>query len=255
MHDEKKSKDAEKKRSKDILICNTSYDPPPPVPQICLAISDPSALPPEFALLEGERLAFWKKADINDEERSSQSFLQGAVMNNSIKILADTGANLSVIHRRLVERLKIPIDTTKTTGINGLGSNAITTFGMVKIKLTIGNGLVFIFSLAVCDIGPVDFELILGMDFLSKAGVVIDTARREMNLPDGEYVPLLTKNIEYVKTFCTYIKLRYDLNIASGESAGVWLSKYAKASDNSEYWVNRGTKWIPTVCVDEMKKP
>ncbi|KAG9399642.1 hypothetical protein AC1031_011455 [Aphanomyces cochlioides] len=51
----------------------------------------------------------------------------------------------------MVERLKIPIDTTKTTGINGLGSNAISTFGMVKIKLTIGNGLVFIFSLAVCD--------------------------------------------------------------------------------------------------------
>ncbi|KAG9399643.1 hypothetical protein AC1031_011456 [Aphanomyces cochlioides] len=92
---------------------------------------------------------------------------------------------------------------------------------------------------------PVDFELILGMDFLSKAGVVIDTARREMNLPDGEYVSLLTKNIEYVKTFCTYIKLRAD----------VWLSKYAKAPNNSEYWVNRGTKWIPTVCVDEMKKP
>ncbi|KAG9399641.1 hypothetical protein AC1031_011454 [Aphanomyces cochlioides] len=68
MHDEKKSKEAEKKRSKDILICNTSYDPPPPIPQICLAISDPSVLPPEFALLEGERLAFWKKADINDEE-------------------------------------------------------------------------------------------------------------------------------------------------------------------------------------------
>ncbi|KAF0689330.1 hypothetical protein As57867_019147, partial [Aphanomyces stellatus] len=101
-------------------------------------------------------------------------------MNNSTIVLDDTGANMSVNHSRLVDHLQLPVDTSDTTGIKGFGDGTAGTTGTVAVKLTIGHGLVYRFRLAVCDFGMVGFQAILGMDFLNKAGIVIDTAKREL---------------------------------------------------------------------------
>ncbi|KAH9117204.1 hypothetical protein AeMF1_008991 [Aphanomyces euteiches] len=242
-----KKQEEKLKNRREILTCNTSYDPPPITPQVCFTNSIDS-LPGDFGLLEGEQLGFWKKSDSNDIPKSEQAFLKAFIFNQPAKILADTGANLSVIHRRLADSLKLNIDSSKKIGINGLGPNSISTFGMVKIKLTIGNGIVFIFSLAVCDIGQVDFDLILGMDFTSKAGFIINTTSREIQLPDGDFVPLLTHGVKYETTFLSYVKLRYTIELGADESMIIELPKYeVLPTSGIEYWVDRSKRWIPTV--------
>ncbi|RHY03779.1 hypothetical protein DYB36_004901 [Aphanomyces astaci] len=250
-----KTQQEKRGRKRDLLTCNTSYDPPPLVPRVCFTNSTKS-LPEEFDLLEGEQLGFWRKSDLSDRARSDQAFLDAAIMNVPARILADTGANLSVIHRRMAERLNLKVDTSKRIGINGLGPNSVSTFGMVTIKLTIARGIVFIFSLAVCDIGPVEFEMILGMDFMSKAGFVIDTGNREIQLPDGEYVPLLTEGIKYETSFLSYVKLRYTMELGAGEFMTMDLPKLNDAPVSGvEYWVDRSARWVPSMCADSHGVP
>ncbi|RHY44909.1 hypothetical protein DYB38_002186 [Aphanomyces astaci] len=250
-----KTQQEKRGRKRDLLTCNISYDPPPLVPRVFFTNSTKS-LPEEFDLLEGEQLGFWRKSDLTDRARSDQAFLHAAIMNVPARILADTGANLSVIHRRMAERLNLKVDTSKRIGINGLGPNSVSTFGMVTIKLTIARGIVFIFSLAVCDIGPVEFEMILGMDFMSKAGFVIDTGNREIQLPDGEYVPLLTEGIKYETSFLSYVKLRYTMELGAGEFMTMDLPKLNDAPVNGvEYWVDRSARWVPSMCADSHGVP
>ncbi|CAK4375009.1 unnamed protein product, partial [Aphanomyces euteiches] len=80
-------------------------------------------------------------------------------MNEDTVILADTGADMSVIHIRAVEWLKLPIDRRKTTRIDGLGSNSVRTIGTAPVKITLGQGIVYCLELDVCDLGDVGFNM------------------------------------------------------------------------------------------------
>ncbi|KAF0702517.1 hypothetical protein AaE_015873 [Aphanomyces astaci] len=60
-----KTQQEKRGRRRDLLTCNTSYDPPPLVPRVCFTNSSKS-LPEEFDLLEGEQLGFWRKSDLSD---------------------------------------------------------------------------------------------------------------------------------------------------------------------------------------------
>ncbi|KAF0708656.1 hypothetical protein AaE_013122 [Aphanomyces astaci] len=242
-----------KKSRRDLLTCNTSYDPPPLVPRVYFANSTTS-LPEEFDLLEAEQLGYWRKSDLSDRARSYQAFLDAAI-NVPARILADTGANLSVIHRRMAERLNLKVDTSKRIGINGLGPNSVSTFGMMTIKLTIAGGIVFIFSLSVCDIGPVELYMILGMDFMSKDGFVIDTGNREFQPSGGKYVPLLTEGVKYETTFLSYVKLRY-------YGTGCWRIHDDGPPQTQRYSSQRCgilggpfSTGVPSLCADCMASP
>ncbi|CAK4950575.1 unnamed protein product [Aphanomyces euteiches] len=128
-------------------------------------------------------------------------------MDRDAIVLADTGADMSVVHLRAVEWLNLPIDRGKSIKIDGLGSNSIRTLGTVPVKLVIGNGIAYYLELDICDLGNVGFNAVLGMDFLSRACMTIDTERREISLPDGERVSLLYQptryhrgNVQYLET-------------------------------------------------------
>ncbi|KAH9152185.1 hypothetical protein AeNC1_019277, partial [Aphanomyces euteiches] len=108
-----------------------------------------------------------------------QAFLNAQIMDQAVVVLADTGANMSIIHPSIVKKLGLKVDTTKTTDISGLGGAAVVnTQGIVDIKLTIGRGLVYVFPIAVCDFGNTGFDAILGMDFLLRESPRIESARR-----------------------------------------------------------------------------
>ncbi|KAF0721153.1 hypothetical protein Ae201684P_012489 [Aphanomyces euteiches] len=178
------------------VIWNISSPSPTIAPQVFFANEDSATMPQQLSLLAGERLGFWRTSEV-DHEAHCQAFLDAKILNEPAVVLADTGANMSVLHTRFAERLGLRVDASTKTGIDGFGNGSATTAGTVPIKLTIGDGLTYLFTIAVCDFGPVLFHAILGMDFLEKAGMIIDTVKREIQLPDDNWIPLVLQPIKY----------------------------------------------------------
>ncbi|KAG9407751.1 hypothetical protein AC1031_020993 [Aphanomyces cochlioides] len=116
--------------------------------------------------------------------RGRTTFLDAKILNEPAVVLADR-------HWCQHEH------ASAKTGIDGFGNGSATTAGTVPIKLTIGDGLTYLFTIAVCDFGPVGFHAIIGMDFLEKAGMIIDTVKREIQLPDDNWIPLVLQPIKY----------------------------------------------------------
>ncbi|CAK4122301.1 unnamed protein product, partial [Aphanomyces euteiches] len=119
---------------------------------------DRTILPWGFDLKEGEELGFFTEPK-EGEGQHHQALLNAQIMNEDTVILADTGADMSVIHIRAVEWLKLPIDRRKTTRIDGLGSNSVRTIGTAPVKITLGQGIVYCLELDVCDLGDVGFNM------------------------------------------------------------------------------------------------
>ncbi|KAH9110418.1 hypothetical protein LEN26_013756 [Aphanomyces euteiches] len=196
--------------------------------------------------MEGEQLGFLSEPKVG-EEGNHQALLSAKLMNRDTIVLADTGADMSVVHLRVAEALSLPIDRGKSTRISRLGPNSIRTLGTVPVKLTIGRGIAYYLEFDVCDLGNVGFNAVLGMDFLSRACTTIDTNRREISLPDGEQVPLLHQPTRYHRGNVQYLETTKQTWIAPGESA-VEPTRRALplAQQDCERWVHRSTRWIAT---------
>ncbi|KAH9184609.1 hypothetical protein AeNC1_013415, partial [Aphanomyces euteiches] len=195
---------------------------------------------------DGEQLGFLSEPKLG-EEGNHQALLSAKLMDRDAIVLADTGADMSVVHLRAVEWLNLPIDRGKSIKINGLGSNSIRTLGTVPVKLVIGNGIAYSLELDLCDLGNVGFNAVLGMDFLSRACMTIDTERREISLPDGERVSLLYQPTRYHRGNVQYLETSKQTWIAPGESAVITIRRTLAADPQEcEHWVHRGTRRIAT---------
>ncbi|KAH9098513.1 hypothetical protein Ae201684P_017725 [Aphanomyces euteiches] len=92
------------------------------------------------------------------------------------------------------------------------------------------------------------------MDFLFRAGVMVDTSRRELNLPEGEYVELHDQPVRYSRGNMNYVRLNRDVSIPPGGSVVVPLPKLREGMPETlEYWVHRDVRWITTALNSENK--
>ncbi|KAH9117792.1 hypothetical protein AeMF1_008722 [Aphanomyces euteiches] len=192
-------------------------------------------MPWEYDLQEGEELGFLSDEKVG-EEGNHQALLNAKLMDRDTIILADTGADMSVVHLRAVESLNLPIDHRNPREAHHRKQHC------------------FYLELDVCDLGNVGFNAVLGMDFLSRAHMTIDTNRREISLPGGEQVPLLHQPTRYHRGNIQYLETTKQTWIASGESVVVPIRHSLPLEpDEREYWVHRGAKWIATLLsgVDE----
>ncbi|KAH9139509.1 hypothetical protein AeRB84_016215 [Aphanomyces euteiches] len=232
--------------NKQPVIWNISQDSNTVSPTIHYTTKDHTITPWEFDLKDGEQLGFLSEPKLG-EEGNHQALLSAKLMDRDAIVLADTGADMSVVHLRAVEWLNLPIDRGKSTKINGLGSNSIRTLGTVPVKLVIGNGIAYYLELDVCDLGNVGFNAVLDMDFLSRACMAIDTECREISLPDGERVALLYQPTRYHRGDVQYLETSKQTWIAPGESTVINIRRTLAADPQEcEHWVHRGTRWITT---------
>ncbi|KAH9068963.1 hypothetical protein Ae201684P_004660 [Aphanomyces euteiches] len=224
-------------------------------PFVFYSAVDCATLSGEYGLKEGEHFGHWQDTTFIENDMNRQAFLNAQIMDQAVVVLADTGANMSIIHPSIVKKLGMKVDTTKTTDISGLGGAAVVnTQGIVHIKLTIGRGLVYVFPIVVCDFGNTGFDAILGMDFLFRAGVMVDASRRELNLPEGEYVELHDQPVRYSRGYMNYVRLNRDVSILPGGSVVVPLPKLREGMPETlEYWVHRDVRWITTALNSENK--
>ncbi|KAH9138034.1 hypothetical protein AeRB84_017522 [Aphanomyces euteiches] len=237
------------------VIWNISSPSPTIAPQVFFANEDSATMPQQLSLLAGERLGFWRTSEV-DHEAHCQAFLDAKILNEPAVVLADTGANMSVLHTRFAERLGLRVDASTKTGIDGFGYGSATTADTVPIKLTIGDGLTYLFTIAVCDFGPVGFHAILGMDFLEKAGMIIDTVKREIQLPDDNWIPLVLQPIKYRRGRVDTVKTPRQIQLQPGDSVCIKLPSPRPGLTNApEFWVQRGARWVTTAIVDDSGTP
>ena len=219
---------------------------------------EPTSIPPgyeNFSLDEGEFVAHFSGNDANEEERDQQAILDGRVNDHECRMLSDTGANITVVHINLVKTLGLKIHKHASVNINGYGGSTGETLGTVRLKIALGDAIYF-GELWISNYDPnPQFLLILGMDFLSRAGTIIDTVQRILTFTDGYSVPMISRNFAYVKIVDIPIRINSQVEIDIGCSIDVAIPHSKQWEDKQvTYWVNRRANWATTI-MEEHGKP
>ena len=135
-------------------------------------------------LTEGELMGFMHHYDENQSARRQQAIIEIQLNNVMLLGLMDTGADLSVVHPEGARKAGSFMETEDAINIGGFGGQRTNTLGRSKLKLTIGS-LAYFGEFWISDFGESPpFHIILGMDFLSQAGISMDCRRREVWFPD-----------------------------------------------------------------------
>ena len=148
----------------------------------------------DLELNPGEKRGWWRLNSPAEDTSKSQAFVRGAINDQQVVVMMDTGANTSIISSYSAHKLGLKPNADKIQ-VSGLGSQNITCKGSVMVKLTLGFRIVYRKKLIVVDIGRRE-KLILGMDFMTSAGIRIDAGNSKLCLPDEVMIPLVTKKID-----------------------------------------------------------
>jgi hypothetical protein len=149
------------------------------------SLGDPER-PSELELLPGQRYGWWENHEAGDSHEVAM--VHGAINDVRTRILLDTGASGSMISLDLARRLKLRFrmlpDPIKVSGLGG-APTYITSYG--RVKITLGQRVVYIMNVWLTNIGE-GIEVLLGMDFMYAAGVRLCVREGLMQLPDEETI-------------------------------------------------------------------
>ncbi|POM77763.1 Hypothetical protein PHPALM_4801 [Phytophthora palmivora] len=174
-------------------------------------------------LLRGERLG-WCSSQKFDRRVRMRALVMGAVNDRRVKILLDTGANVSAVSFTLARKLRLKQDKVSTTH-------------KALVKVTLGWEVVY------------EFEI--------PAGIRLDLYNSAAKLPDEVVVPLL-------RSLKDTDDQTYGLQTADGPTEAVCLSDRVTAEFRlrrkqpseltHEFWVRRTDDWIPTIVMNAKGK-
>ena len=111
-----------------------------------------------------------------------------------IRALCDTGASKSCISDRFLKRLKLrsePIGVTEPKFLFSANKSKIHSCGTVELDVAL-KGLVIPFQFMV--LRDLNYDAILGMDFLTSNHATVDCAQRLLTLHDGLLAAPLIKS-------------------------------------------------------------
>ncbi|POM65930.1 Eukaryotic/viral aspartic protease [Phytophthora palmivora] len=183
--------------------------------------SDATTRPRVVKLLRGERLGWWSSQKFDRRVRMC-AIVMGAVNDRRVKILLDTGANVSAVSSTLARKLRSKqyASRDQQIDIQGIGKDKVSTTHKALVKVTLGWEVVYEFEVWIIHHTRVD--LILGIDFVIPAGIWLDLYNSAAKLPDEVVVPLL----RYLKDTDDQT---YRLQTADGPTEAVCLSDRATA--------------------------
>ncbi|POM73446.1 LOW QUALITY PROTEIN: Eukaryotic/viral aspartic protease [Phytophthora palmivora] len=186
-------------------------------------------------LLRGERLGWWSSQKFDRRVRMP-ALVMSAVNGRRVKILLDTGANVSAID------------------IQGIGKDKVSTTHKALVNVTLGWDVVYEFEIMPHHAGV---DLILGTDLMIPAGIRLDLYNSAAKLPDEVVVPLL-------RSLKDTDDQTHGLQTADGPAEAICLSDCATAEFRlrrkqpseltHEFWVRRTGDWIPTIVMNAKGK-
>ncbi|CAK4375313.1 unnamed protein product, partial [Aphanomyces euteiches] len=88
------------------------------------------------------------------------------------------------------------------------------------------------------------------------AGMIIDTVKREIQLPDDNWIPLVLQPIKYRRGRVDTVKTPRQIQLQPGDSVCIKLPSPRPGLTNApEFWVQRGARWVTTAIVDDSGTP
>ncbi|POM61065.1 hypothetical protein PHPALM_29980, partial [Phytophthora palmivora] len=98
-------------------------------------------------LLRGERLGWWSSQKFDRRVRM-RALVMGAVNDKRVKILLDTGANVSAVSSTLARKLRLKQYASRDQQINiqGIGKDKVSTTHKALVKVTLGWEVVYEFE-------------------------------------------------------------------------------------------------------------
>ena len=157
-------------------------------------------------------------------------------------VVFDTGAEVSIINLDFARKIGAEIDTDRTLDCIGVGGSVYSTEGFTRVKITIGQELVYEFGLWVGDLQDSATDAILGMDFMVPAEVRLDVADGSACMPNDVRVRFEGRRQLFTDRQ-RLITLRDQVDLQPGES---WnLRVFNK--ERQQLWICRGENWVTTV--------
>ncbi|POM78676.1 LOW QUALITY PROTEIN: Hypothetical protein PHPALM_3771 [Phytophthora palmivora] len=148
----------------------------------------------------------------------------GAVNDRRVKIMLDTGANVSAVSSTLARKLRLKQYASRDD-IQGIGKDKVSTTHKALVKVTLGWEVVYEFEVWIMS-HHAGVDLILGTDFMIPAGIRLDLYNSAAKLPDEVVVPLL-------RSLKDTNDQTYGLQTAEGPTEAVCLQTEQQPSSSS----------------------
>ncbi|POM76595.1 Hypothetical protein PHPALM_6149 [Phytophthora palmivora] len=173
-------------------------------------------------LLRGERLGWWSSQKFDRRVRM-RALVIGAVNDRRVKILLDTGANVSAVSSTLARKLRLKQYSSRDQQIDiqGIGKDKVSITHKALVKVTLDWKVFYEFEVWIMP-HHAGVDLILGTDFIILAGIRLDLYNSVVKLPNEVVVPLL-------RSLKDTDDQTYGLQTADGPTEAVCLSDRATA--------------------------
>ncbi|KAJ1574387.1 hypothetical protein NDA15_001031 [Ustilago hordei] len=129
--------------------------------------------------------------DDDDEGNVSKAVLElsGMVQDHSARILADTGAGLSIVSDSFISKYQIPTKPIKTRSIHGVTGHQLSINSSASMQVSIGTHNLGVVEASVAD--TADYDLILGFTELRRLKPTIqwDTGQLEFKTQEQDRTP------------------------------------------------------------------
>ncbi|KAE8879555.1 hypothetical protein PF002_g29962 [Phytophthora fragariae] len=180
-----------------------------------------------------------------------RALVEGAVDDTRIRILIDTGANVSVISASFAKKLRVRevFDHGRSLEVRGINPGIMETQRRAMVKVTLGWKHAYAFEMWIMD-HSAGVDVVLGIDFMVPAGIRLDLFHGAARLPDEVVVPLLkSKELEESVSYGNQVvggptEL---LAIPGREWREFRLPRRQPSRTTHEMWIRRSTRLVPTV--------
>ncbi|KAE8970698.1 hypothetical protein PR002_g27036 [Phytophthora rubi] len=209
-------------------------------------------------LLPGERMGWWSSQRY-DKRKRIRALVKGAVDDTRIRILLDTGANVSVISASFAKKLRVRevFDHGRSLEVRGINPGITETQRRALVKVTLGWKHAYEFEVWIMD-HSAGVDVVLGMDFMVPAVIRLDLFHGTARLPDEDMEPLLkSKESEEPVSYGNHIvggptEL---LAIPGREWREFRLPRRQPSRATHEMWIRRSTRLVPTVAKSQRGRP
>ncbi|KAE8874847.1 hypothetical protein PF005_g19741 [Phytophthora fragariae] len=188
-----------------------------------------------------------------------RALVKGAVDDTRIRILLDTGANVSVVSVSFAKKLRVRevFDHGRSLEVRGINPGIMETQRRALVKVTLGWKHAYEFEVWIMD-HSAGVDVVLGMDFMVPAGIRLDLFHGTARLPDEDMVPLL-KSMESEEP------VSYGNHIVGGPTVLLaipgreWrefrLPRRQPSRTTHEMWIRRSTRLVPTGAKSQRGRP
>ena len=176
--------------------------------------------------------------------------VHGAVCDRRTKIMLDSGSTNSILSLRFARELGLKLSFDDQMQVKGFGGSSTAITAQATVKITLGINVVYYMEIWVGEIGG-DVDCLLGMDFMTAAGVRICAHEGTVQLPDEERIPLAASGPRPRLPARFSVWNDDTIYLGPGASTGVnvpWAQARRSCGNASLVtWMFRGKGWVTSL--------